>query len=132
MLLLPEVRPALLQCWLAHRTLNGLAKDSGAIAVPKSVWIREGGLRPDGAAAILHRQQRRGNFGNYEHANRFVNAPHEQCPKAVETRKREAELTTREAGSAKLAATDPQAVQERADALAKLRSAVANSFGDIR
>ena len=94
-LLPPQVRPALMECWLAHNTIKGLEKNSLAIAVPMSVWLRDDGLTEADAAAILRRQQRLANFGNYNFASELVNAIAEQCRAAVATRRREAETAER-------------------------------------
>jgi hypothetical protein len=84
----PSVRPALLQCWTAHRTIRGLEEDSFPIAVMISIWMSEDGLTEQDAVAILKKQQRPGVFARHEFANQLLGDLAKDAERAIEQRKK--------------------------------------------
>jgi hypothetical protein len=86
-----EVRPALLECWCAHRTMKGLEHSAFPIAVPLSIWINREGLRPDDAAAILRSMQGMTSYSKCEFSTQLLAEIAARCAAAVKRREAEAE-----------------------------------------
>lgn len=67
----PEVRPALLECWMAHKTLKDM-ETSMPIAILIGVWITRHGLLPEDATTILLQMQSPKVLGTHNFANELT------------------------------------------------------------